>query len=601
MPAAFQSYSPTAAQPYQAEAAPEVAPAAPSPIPAQPNQANGAVGTAGAIATVADGILRGFMQGRAQRAAQQVMKQQKLGTDLNNSYNADAQRLYQLHQAGVDEKAPAYQQAKSAVDGSWEALQQFRGQAIQQQGKKGKGKKQDQQLPPEAVLHNPASSPQEKSEALFALSQRFGPPVYGQIAVSKSQQQQQAATPQYQASQLQAQNTLTREKDVARRNELMSKPEADRSKAENDELALVNERMTPSPKPVAEKPGDEVKKAADEVFKRLEDPKYAVTDRDKMILAAAKYPVGGDSKISVTSRGEIISEAKDGSSYKVLRGPQAAYEPRGEGGGAGKPKRGTPEEFSLVEKDTSTAYAKAKDGYTKSIQGIDDAAAKTPDAWPKDRITKEKKQAGDDLMAENKRIADLNSARTRDLGGIPAEGAQHPAAAAHKPEESTHGQPVDTSRFMVTPNPKGLVEPGNLSIWDRPTVHNADGSHSSEYSTSFQDDKGHEVLVPTVVNGKFLTPDGKKPKEGSAEEKTMFKKAWQHYLDTGENLGKFDNPKDADAYASTLHNRGEKRQPAQPKGIVRKQAFLDANPGATEADWDSMKPSLKAQGYEPKD
>jgi len=38
----------------------------------------------------------------------------------------------------------------------------------------------------------------------------------------------------------------------------------------------------------------------------------------------------------------------------------------------------------------------------------------------------------------------------------------------------------------------------------------------------------------------------------------MFKRAWQHYLDTGENLGKFDNADDADAYATILHNRGEK-------------------------------------------
>lgn len=113
-----------------------------------------------------------------------------------------------------------------------------------------------------------------------------------------------------------------------------------------------------------------------------------------------------------------------------------------------------------------------------------------------------------------------------------------------------------TTPYMTEKNPKGMVAPGNLPIWNRPTVQNADGSHSSEYSTSFQDDKGHEILVPTVVNGKFLTPDGKKPKEGSAEEKAMFKAAWQHYKKTGENLGKFDNPNDATAYAGKLHKRG---------------------------------------------
>lgn len=110
-------------------------------------------------------------------------------------------------------------------------------------------------------------------------------------------------------------------------------------------------------------------------------------------------------------------------------------------------------------------------------------------------------------------------------------------------------------QYMATPNPKGVVERGNLPIWNRPIVKNADGTVSSEYSTSFQDDQGREVLVPTVVNGKFLTPDGTKPPEGSAAEKTMFQSAWNHYLQTGENLGKFDNADDADAYAQQLHSR----------------------------------------------
>ena len=126
----------------------------------------------------------------------------------------------------------------------------------------------------------------------------------------------------------------------------------------------------------------------------------------------------------------------------------------------------------------------------------------------------------------------------------------------------SHGlKPQTRDAFMAIPDAKGLVEKGNLPIWNRPTVHNADGSHSSEYSTSFQDDKGREVLVPTVVNGKFLTPDGKKPPAGSAAEKQMFQAAWQYYLKTGQNLGKFKNADDADAYAEKLHNRGEQQKP----------------------------------------
>ena len=143
----------------------------------------------------------------------------------------------------------------------------------------------------------------------------------------------------------------------------------------------------------------------------------------------------------------------------------------------------------------------------------------------------------------------------------------------------------------VFPNVKGLVEPGNIDIWKRPTVHNADGSHSSEYSTSFQDDKGREVLVPTVVNGKFLTPDGKKPAEGSPEEKAMFKAAWDHYLKTGENLGKFDNPDNADAYAGILHNRGAKPTPQVVKAWAGQIQGQTPAPSTTTTPQDINLPS----------
>ena len=139
--------------------------------------------------------------------------------------------------------------------------------------------------------------------------------------------------------------------------------------------------------------------------------------------------------------------------------------------------------------------------------------------------------------------------------------AQVPKNATSSAQEPMQIPKPDVGDTMVIAKPKGLIEPGNLPIWNRPVIKNADGSHSTEYTTSFQDEKGREVLVPTVVNGKFLTPDGKKPREKSPEEKAMFKAAWQHYLKTGENLGKFDNPKDADAYSFVLHNRGRKPQP----------------------------------------
>lgn len=142
-----------------------------------------------------------------------------------------------------------------------------------------------------------------------------------------------------------------------------------------------------------------------------------------------------------------------------------------------------------------------------------------------------------------------------------ASGVAMPESKLHKVGDLLHltTAPAQPSNTMVDAKAKGLVQPGNLPIWNRPTVQNADGSHSSEYSTSFTDENGREVLVPTVVNGKFLTPDGKKPVEGSPEEKAMFQRAWQHYEQTQEQLGIFKNGKSADAYAGNLHNRGDQQ------------------------------------------
>lgn len=130
---------------------------------------------------------------------------------------------------------------------------------------------------------------------------------------------------------------------------------------------------------------------------------------------------------------------------------------------------------------------------------------------------------------------------------------------------------------MAFPHPKGLVEAGNINIWNRPTVQNADGSHSTELSISIGTDKG-ETLIPTIADGKFLTPDGKMPplvngKVPPAEDwdkypawKALKQNAVQRFRDTGENLGTFANPDDADAYAGILHNRG-----TAPKGIVKQE------------------------------
>ena len=89
-------------------------------------------------------------------------------------------------------------------------------------------------------------------------------------------------------------------------------------------------------------------------------------------------------------------------------------------------------------------------------------------------------------------------------------------------------------------DPIGQYGKGNIDLNNRKVVHNDDGTISTEISMSFYDeDTGKEVLIPTVINGRIVSED----------------EAIEHYYRTGEYLGMFDTPEEAEQYAKMLHNR----------------------------------------------
>ncbi len=96
--------------------------------------------------------------------------------------------------------------------------------------------------------------------------------------------------------------------------------------------------------------------------------------------------------------------------------------------------------------------------------------------------------------------------------------------------------------YVATPTlPGGLIESGNIDLLSRPNVANADGTHSSVFSMSVESD-GIIILLPRVVGDKVVSED----------------EAWQHYLVSGEHLGKFDNEENATRYAESLHEQQER-------------------------------------------
>lgn len=127
--------------------------------------------------------------------------------------------------------------------------------------------------------------------------------------------------------------------------------------------------------------------------------------------------------------------------------------------------------------------------------------------------------------------------------------------------------------------PKGLVDRGTIkNIYDRPVLKNPDGSVSTTSSMSFEEN-GKEVLIPTVVDGKRF--GAAKVADIPADELANIKaelarrhmpastenvlrvdgehQAIDHYRKTGEHLGKFDNPANADLFAQNLHESQAQR------------------------------------------
>ena len=98
-------------------------------------------------------------------------------------------------------------------------------------------------------------------------------------------------------------------------------------------------------------------------------------------------------------------------------------------------------------------------------------------------------------------------------------------------------------RYSFTRN-RANYGKGNIDLNNRPVVKNEDGSISTIRSMSFYDDKEKkEILIPTVVGNRVVSDQ----------------EAIDHYYKTGEYLGKFNTPEEADKYAEELHLQQEQR------------------------------------------
>lgn len=93
--------------------------------------------------------------------------------------------------------------------------------------------------------------------------------------------------------------------------------------------------------------------------------------------------------------------------------------------------------------------------------------------------------------------------------------------------------------------PKGLITPGTIDLYNRPTVHNKDGTISTVRSIVVEAG-GKHIVIPTVMpDGTIASPD----------------EAFKHLQKTKQHLGMFKTQADAVAYAETLHEQQAKLYP----------------------------------------
>lgn len=145
--------------------------------------------------------------------------------------------------------------------------------------------------------------------------------------------------------------------------------------------------------------------------------------------------------------------------------------------------------------------------------------------------------------------------------------------------------------------PNGMLQQGNIDVNHRPVVNNEDGSQSTIFSMTVPTGDGKWALIPSIANGKFLTPNGKIPdRNNKAAMQQLEDAATAQYKKTGQHLGIFNSADAADGFAEKTHSyapTGGKEQVFLPPGTESAPPAIAGNfdPNSSYASAEAQAPT----------
>lgn len=581
---ATQQYDPSNPQPYQAYQPPETKATA-DPLPPPPNlqgpgfQPSFGPSRLGGIATVLDNVLHGFVQGRQMKQAQQVMQARAKQDNLRASYEQDAQRLWQLAQAGTPKTDPDFIKAQQAVQGSWGALQDWIGQHIQQDDQKGKKKSKKGQ-------DDPQQQARDRAAQIFQLSQKLGPPVLGQV--------QQFYTPEAQANRqaqnLNAQHEQNRAQAQTAIDELLKTPQEQWTEAQKQSyesnVAIVNE-------------GRQEKPVAHGQTEWLVDPKtgekreFEIVDGKRVAVQGAEgfQPVPPTPKESTTTRqykgpGGQLDWFKPGDEPDGWTAVPVGGRGRAAGGSGGTGSNPITKRFNNwvnFFKSQGQNDADARQNAKAKVEGagmgpalsLAQKAEDTPGLFDSDIIG----QAMQNIAADpaNKEWVDPQTKQLKpEIQEAFANFIGHNDNPSEDDAEWQYRQRSDLDQ--IQPDSKGKYSGGV----DKATLAKMEQKLQGQINN---------ILSPANKKMAALTPD-----ELKAARRRMAPIFGPGAKDASNSS---QSPGTGDA-ASGPAASSQSAPGGSKKGVVKKSQFLKANPGATDADWQAIKPQLEKE-YDVKD